>query len=303
MKRIRAVSPFLRDKGNNFKMQPYHAWLAVGGKEARPHYPPRRLHGLAYKFDYPTLFTNKDEARLRFVEVNSITFDAFPDYITHEVVPMIWDCWPQYDDKLVHWLQKHRVRACIFTSSQAAQRIQERMPDLKILVITEGIDCKRYGGGRDLNKREIDYYTYGRLPESLYNLNIEGITEMRGGAGNLLFERLQNAKITVALPQCDVYPERTGGQETLTQRYWECMLSRTVLLGRSPKELIDLIGYDPVINVDYNNLHEQIRHISSRIAECQELVNRNREIALRMAPWEIRMRYIMDCLHGWGYSI
>ena len=44
-------------------------------------------------------------------------------------------------------------------------------------------------------------------------------------------------------------PEVAGDIETLTQRYWECMFSRMVMVGHAPQELIDFIGYNPVIEL------------------------------------------------------
>ena len=44
-------------------------------------------------------------------------------------------------------------------------------------------------------------------------------------------------------------PDIAQGVETLTQRYWETMLSRTVIVGHAPKELIDICGYNPVLEL------------------------------------------------------
>ena len=49
-----------------------------------------------------------------------------------------------------------------------------------------------------------------------------------------------------------------GDIETLTQRYWENMLSRIIMVGHAPKELVDLIGYNPIIEIDKENDKEQI---------------------------------------------
>lgn len=80
------------------------------------------------------------------------------------------------------------------------------------------------------------------------------------------------------------------------------MLSCSVLLGRAPKELIDLVGYNPVVTLDKEHADEQVRDIVEHISEYQDLVNKNRETALRMAPWEIRMKRVMEWLEGLGYE-
>ena len=56
-----------------------------------------------------------------------------------------------------------------------------------------------------------------------------------------------------------------GKIETLTQRYWECMLSRCLIVGRAPFELINLIGYNPVIEVEWGNESEQLLRILNNI--------------------------------------
>ena len=65
-----------------------------------------------------------------------------------------------------------------------------------------------------------------------------------------LIDTISCSRICVSLPRCDVDPSFMGGMETLTQRFWEGMLSRCVLIGCAPQELIDFIGYNPVINID-----------------------------------------------------
>ena len=103
---------------------------------------------------------------------------------------------------------------------------------------------------------------------------------------------MSDSKLVISLPRLITFPEAAEGIETLTQRYWENMLSRNVMIGHAPKELVDLIGYNPVIDIDYARLPEQIRHIKENISEYQPLVDRNRETALRLAPWELRMKEV-----------
>lgn len=301
-KKIVAIPPLDRG-GHNFKMYPYLAWKNIGGNIRPSHYPTKFFHGLLYKFEFPTLFRSSNVARLKFVEVASISFDSFPDYLYYELIPIIWDCWPSMDRKLIKWIESHKVNTCIFTSSRAAYRIKQKLSHINILVITEGIETSLFSKGKELKHRKIDLYSYGRLNKDLYDFDSKDIIIQRGGVREQFLNRLRDAKITIALPRCDVEPEYTGGQETLTQRFWECMLSRTVLLGRAPKELIDLIGYNPVIDIDYKNYVEQVKDITSHIEDYQELVDRNRETALRMAPWELRMKQVMDWLKDLGYEV
>ena len=54
--------------------------------------------------------------------------------------------------------------------------------------------------------------------------------------------------------------------------------------------------------IDKEHADEQVMDIVEHISEYQDLVDKNRETALKMAPWEIRMKQIMEWLEGLGYE-
>jgi hypothetical protein len=98
------------------------------------------------------------------------------------------------------------------------------------------------------------------------------------------------------------HPENAGNLETLTQRYWEAMLSRCLIVGRAPKELTDLIGYNPVVDVDWNAPEDQLTHILSHIADYQGFVNKNYTVALKYASWDNRIKQVKSILASEGYN-
>lgn len=300
MKKVIAVEPYVYRESSNFKHKPWVAWKNIGGKTLCGNYP-RILHKLLFAGDYiPSVVENKYEARLCFTTPDSLYFDTWQSAFYYEIIPFLWDCWEEHDEKLCKWLVRHKVKTCIFTSEISRDRICRKIPYLESLVVTEGIDMNLYPAGKELMARDIDYYSFGRIPQKISNLRFNNLKTASNGSNEDLHYALQNAKITIAVPRCDVID---GCHETLTQRYWECMLSRIVMVGRAPKELIGLIGYDPVIPVDYNNFEGQLSSIVEHIEEYQSLVDKNREIALRLSPWEIRMRQVTDWLEGIGYLI
>ena len=100
--------------------------------------------------------------------------------------------------------------------------------------------------------------------------------------------------MTIALPRSITQPEIAGDIETLTQRYWECMFSRMVMVGHAPQELIDFIGYNPVIELsDKISPEEQIANVIEHIEDYQSLVDKNRETAERLGSWNLRMKWLM----------
>lgn len=277
----------------------------------KSHYPWRMFHRFAFNHELPTIHKSKDIAQLRFVEPVSINFDTFPDYACHEIIPFIWDCWPGYFEKTCKWFKRHEVRTAIFTSSQTAERMRERFPEMNILWCPEGIDTSLYSEGKELKNREIDILEFGRSNRKVFKAelpsSIKHVCTMQDGKYIFTNEELRqsmgDAKVTITLPRSITQPEVAGDIETLTQRYWECMLTRMVMVGHAPKELVDFIGYNPVIEIDFENPNEQICNILQHINDYIDLTNKNRETALLKGDWLARMQGIKGFLTQSGYKI
>lgn len=208
-------------------------------------------------------------------------------------------------------MEKHQVQTAIFTSKQTAEQMQERFPRMNILHCPEGIDTSKYAEGKLLKDRSIDVLEFGRSNEkvlkSAFPSSVDHVCTKQNGqfvfSNEELYAALRDAKITIALPRSITQPEIAGDIETLTQRYWENMLSRIVMVGHAPQELIDLIGYNPVIEMDFENPIEQIANILSHIEDYQDLVDKNREVALKMGDWKLRMKQVVQFLKDCDYEI
>lgn len=311
MKIVKAIPPYIYKGASNFKYYPCEAWEKIGGKVSRNFYPPQFLHSLIYRITLPSVFKSKKEARLRFVSGYSILFDTFPDYAFYEVIPLVWDCWPKQVESVAAFFRKYQVKTAIFTSSQTADVFRGLFPQMNVLTITEGIKIDLYSSGKVLPDRKIDILEIGRKDGNFFKSPLpEGINHIKTGNFARTFQSdeefraaLADTKVTVTVPRCDVDKKTAGNIETLTQRYWECMLSRIVMVGRAPKELIDLIGYNPVIDWDGNDASPLVSDILENIGKYQDLVNRNYETAKKMASWEMRMKDIMIYLKNKGYSV
>ena len=301
-KTIKAVAPFAHPGFLNFKQATFEAWERLGGDIAKSHYPPKCWHGAAFRWELPTLWKNKKEARLRFVEPVSLLFDTFPDYARYEVVPMFWDCWPCYFEKTCEWLRKHQVKTAIFSSRMTAERMQERFPEMRIIWCPEAVDGDVYQKGKLLKDRTIDLLEFGRSNEKVLQtgaLSLNHVCTKQNGkfiyTNEQLYQAMGNAKVTIALPRSITQPEMAGDIETLTQRYWECMFSRMVMVGHAPQELVDFIDYNPVIELrDDISAEALIRDVLEHIDDYQELVDKNRETAERLGSWDVRMKWLME---------
>ena len=318
-KQIKAVSPYIHPGFLNFKLAPFEAWKRLGGDVAKSNYPPKCLHGAAFRWELLTILKNRKESRLRFVEPVSLSFDSFPDYARYEVVPMFWDCWPRYFEKTCRWLRKHGVRTAIFSSRQTAEKMQERFSGkhegwqkIDVIWCAEAVDDSVYQQGKLLKDRTVDLLEFGRSNDKvvssgkLAGVKINGsplqhvCTKQNGKfiyTNEQLYEAMGDAKVTIALPRSMTQPEIAGDIETLTQRYWECMFSRMVMVGHAPQELVDFIGYNPVMELrDDNSAEDLIRDVLEHIEDYQGLVDKNLETAQRLGSWNVRMKWLIGQL-------
>lgn len=263
-------------------------------------------------------FMVKDKALLVTCRGQSLFPSVFP-YYRHKVIPMIWDVWPGYWKTLYSDLRLLQCNIVFVTVRQIAEQLTADL-GIKAYWIPEGINLNDYCPGSDLSQRSIDIYELGRQKRE-YNIVIENILQLGGKSlvcneyatdgsllklayhtAEILLQNIPKTKVIVCFPKCDTHPENAGNLETLTQRYWEAMLSRCLIVGRAPKELTDLIGYNPVIDVNWNAPEEQLTHILNHIDDYQDFVNRNYSSALKYASWDNRIKQIKSILESEGYS-
>lgn len=275
------------------------AWVSSGGAFQKNVFIPRRIRsclghvGADFRF-WPT---GRKMLCLGGGRIESV---AWPWCYMYEIIPVMWDVWPEYVEPLCKFIRRNRVRLVFCTSRQQTELLRKRNPGVKVEWIPEGVDVGRYPCGEPLKVRPVDVLEYGRRLEPLHLnlLQVFSATNFKllyQKGPQHLFSRFEDltagirqAKIAICYPQCDTNPTRAGGVETLTQRYWECMLSGTLMCGRAPKELVELCGYDPVIPV-VNASADQVVEVLNDLEKWQSLADRNRETAEGVAGWDKRM--------------
>lgn len=265
---------------------------------------------------------NKYKAIIVCTSGGGLIYNSFPYNLFYEIIPVFWDSWPFNWEEQIYSLKRLRCRVCFVTSSQVAQKIRLEFPDMKVYWIPEGIDLSDYHKGVDLSFRNIELYELGRQKveyhQILCDLRREKLisdfscneydangmtTKLAYPTAEALLKALPNIKIVVSFPQIDTHPEKVGAIETLTQRYWEAMLSRNLIIGRAPNELIELIGYNPVVDVDWNDPKQQLIDVISNIEMYQTLVDKNYSTATNISSWGKRVEDVKDILTSCGYSI
>ena len=79
------------------------------------------------------------------------------------------------------------------------------------------------------------------------------------------------------------------------------MLSGMLIVGHAPQELVDIVGYNPVIELDAQAPARQIAQLLAHIADYQPMVDRNREVALAKGDWQQRISELMHRLEALGW--
>jgi hypothetical protein len=72
------------------------------------------------------------------------------------------------------------------------------------------------------------------------------------------------------------------------------MASNCLIVGHAPQELIDLFGYNPVIEAQLENEFEQIESLLNNLDSYQSLVDRNYARLLEVGTWKSRVTTVLD---------
>ena len=285
------------------------AWMDDGGASRQNFRIPRRVRsalghlGLCFRFW-------RAGRKMLCLGSGRIESVAWPWCYAYEIVPVMWDVWPEYVEPLCKFIRRNRVRLVFCTSRQQTELLRRMNPQIRVEWMPEGVDVGLYPRGEILKERPYDVVEYGRVLLPVH----EAIKKARDEKKLILYypcepgknletleelaRVIRSSKISICYPQCDTNPQRAGGVETLTQRYWEAMLSGTLILGRAPRELIDFCGYNPVIDLDKTSegALNKVQEILEHIEDFQELADRNERFARENAPWAKRMPIIVQAL-------
>ena len=224
--------------------------------------------------------------------------DVFPFCYKYNIIPYIWDCWPNTWENILQMMKILHIEKCFISSSLACNELSREMLNTQFIFVPEGINNRVYQEGDILMNRKIDVLELGRKNLLYHNkiAKVEGIKFLYNKNDQYVFPSfselvsgLSDSKIVICFPRCDTHQSMAGKIETLTQRYWECMLSRCLIIGRAPFELINLVGYNPVIEVEWGNEEKQLLKILNNIGSYQDMVDRNYSVALELSPWRCRV--------------
>ena len=140
--------------------------------------------------------------------------------------------------------------------------------------LPEATDPSEYSSSVPWAERDIDVLELGRKSNSFHGKIAAPLANAKRShlfervKGEIIFpdrkgflEGLARSKISICFPCSQTHPERFGSVETVTNRYFESMASKCLIVGHAPRQLTDLFGYNPVIEVQEGADFEQIEFL------------------------------------------
>lgn len=219
-----------------------------------------------------------------------------------------FDAWPKFQERLADFIEFADITDIFVSAAQAAENLRAIMPRRNIIWIPEGI-CPAYYDSLPLEERDIDIICIGRGYDAWHNSVIETIKSKgvryrhERASGGLINPSesdfnlaLARSKISICVPKSITNPDQAMGVETMTFRYLQSMSSRCLILGHAPKEMIDIFGYNPVIEIDMRNPSAQILDVLKRIHEYRGLIEKNYWAVLERHTWWHRWQQIKSHL-------
>ena len=219
----------------------------------------------------------------------------------------LFDAWPQWHEAIRRFVRVFRVDTLFVSSSQVAAKL-DPIGRCRAYWVPEGIDLDEYQSPPHI-QRSIDVLELGRRHEAYHHLVTPALAT--GGRlhiyeskpGELVFPDraafiagLARTKVSICFPSNITTPERAGDIETMTIRYLQSMVSKCLVVGHAPAEMLSLFGYNPVVEADMRHPAEQLLAIIMNYPQYLPLIERNYETVRARHTWEERWNTMRSLL-------
>ncbi|MEO5588404.1 MAG: glycosyltransferase [Gemmatimonadaceae bacterium] len=220
----------------------------------------------------------------------------------------LFDAWPAHHASIKRYVESWGIRNAFISSSAAAHQLASGSRHCNFAWVPEGVDPESYRH-RPPAERDIDVLQLGRKLDAHHVVIAPALKaagrryEYERQKGQLVFESreafvdgLSRSRISICVPSSVTHPERAGDVETMTTRYLQSMASGCLVLGKAPAEMIELFGYNPVIEIDMNDPAGQIIGLLDEYELHLPLIEKNRDHVLRDHTWRNRWEQVAAVL-------
>jgi len=220
----------------------------------------------------------------------------------------LFDAWEPLYPKIQELLVEYKFDLIFISAKKTAEHFSSVLKNKKVFWTPEGIKVERYYF-EDYSNKTIEILQIGRKYQ-VYHDNLVGFCEANNlnylyekRPGKLIFnsqesfsEALAKTKISICFPSSTTHPERSGTVSTVTQRYYQSMISKCIIVGESPSEMKELFSYDPVIKADLKYPGEQIRDILNNYEDYKPLLESNYKEVCLNHQWSNRAKSINELI-------
>jgi len=221
----------------------------------------------------------------------------------------IFDAWHGNHKRIIELVEELEIKNLIVSSLQAKEMLSSYSCKCKFHWVPEGINPEEYQY-HSYKKKEIDVLQLGRKYDLYHFLIVQLLEKLQKKylyeeiKGQIIFPTresfingLAGTKISICFPSNIIHPERSGDIETMTIRYLQSIASKCLILGKAPKEIISLFGYNPVVEVDMNNPQEQLESILLNYNDYIPLIEKNYK-NINNHTWEKRWEEIKKIIRS-----
>jgi hypothetical protein len=220
----------------------------------------------------------------------------------------LFDAWPNQNDLIIKFIERFKITNLFLSSSQAAEKLRVNSKKCNIYWVPEGINPDLYKQC-PYNEKEIDVLQFGRKYDKYHKIIVEPLKDnnklylYEKIKGEIIFptrkefiENLARTKISICFPSNITHPERSGTLETMTIRYLQSMVSKCLIIGHAPEELITLFGYNPVVEIDMDHPVKQLLNTINNFTNFIPFIENNFTIVLKNHCWHNRWENILGLL-------
>lgn len=220
----------------------------------------------------------------------------------------LFDAWPGKHASIRDFVTTWGVQYAFVSSSQAAKRLGEISDRCTFIWIPEGLDASLYTYRSPVAK-DVDVLQLGRKYDAHHGVIAPALAKagksylyevVKGGiifpSRDAFVAGLASSRISICVPSCVTHPDRAGDIETMTLRYLQSMVSKCLVLGKAPAEMIELFGYNPVIEIDSGDPAGQILDLLERYEDYSPLIERNYEAVIADHTWQRRWDRMAELL-------
>ncbi|MBC7493594.1 MAG: hypothetical protein H7221_01205 [Flavobacterium sp.] len=221
----------------------------------------------------------------------------------------MYDAWQPLYTEIEQTIQTYHINLLLTASKQSADYFEALgIKNFKAQWVPEAVDVSKYHFV-DYQQRTIDVLQLGRK-WNLYHNKIKPIEKTltykyEKQAGTIIFKTredflkgLANAKISICVPSSITHPEITGSVSTITNRFFQSMASKCLILGKLPDDMLHLFDYNPIIEIDDNNAENQIYDLLKNYDNYIPLIEKNYEIVKKYHNWNERIKTIENAVNS-----